>query len=160
MPQPTAVLQVEGVLRKPVTGQPIYSGKLLYLALSTEYNLVLVSEGDSKLVKEWLVMNGLDKHGHIHFSTAPLTPKYWHEVVKALKINHGYPVQYVVQPDPETAEILIHNGYNSLLVTNASYALPEWLPEGRGPVPKWRDLVDEVDRQAIARANDRRMSGH
>jgi hypothetical protein len=161
MPIPTVAIQIEGVLRKTVTRAPLDMGKRLYHALAAEYNLVLVTEdADREQSKTWLAMEGFSKHAHVQFCTIGYSPEYWLAAVKMLKLQYGYAIEYVIQPDPVTAELLIRKGFNSMLVTNAAYALPEWRPDSNVGVEKWDSMVAEVDRQRQLRAEDKRMEGH
>lgn len=164
MPQPTAVFQVEGILRKPVGGQPLDSGRRLYHGLASMYSLVLVTEStDRQQIKTWLAMEGFDKHAHIiHDMDTGVagTGIWWLTTANMLRNNHGYNIEYFVLNDPEAASYLIKYGYSTLLVTNAAYALPEWRPDADKGVTAWADLAAEIDRQRTLRAADKRMEEH
>lgn len=163
MPLSTAVIQVEGVLRKTVTRAPLDMGKRLYHGLAATYNLVLVTEDtDRTQAKTWMAMEGFEKHAHIVFGDADVgrDSSHWLAIVKMLKLSYGYNIEYVVQPDPVEAAQLIKRGYNSLLVTNAAYALPEWRPDAWGKIQPWSELVEEVIKDKQLRAADKRMDGH
>jgi hypothetical protein len=154
----TVVIQVEGILRKPVGGQVLDSGRRLYHGLAGTYNLVLVTEDTNReQSKTWMALEGFDKHAHVEYCAVGFSPAYWHVVVMALKLSYGYIVEYVVQPDPVTAEFLIRRGYSTLLVTNAAYALPEWRPDAPTGVKPWEELVAEIHGQRALRAADKRM---
>jgi diphthamide synthase (EF-2-diphthine--ammonia ligase) len=163
MPIPTVAIQVEGVLRKTVTQAPLDQGKRLYHALAVEYNLVLVTEDlDREQMKTWLAMEGYSKHAHVVFGDSVMNydKSWWLAVAKTLKLSFGYDIEYIVQPDPVEAATLVKHGYNSMLLTNAAYALPEWRPDAWGKVQPWNEIVEEVITQKRLRAEDKRMDGH
>lgn len=161
MPQPTAVIQIEGVLRKPVTGAVIDSGRRLYQGLASTYRIVLVSEGDDRqYLGHWLGMEGFTKHDHIVYSEDWRTrhKERWVATAGTLKTTFGYDVDLCVVPDPHDAAVLIEHGYNTMCFVQAAYALPEWRPDHRQGVQPWLDLVGEVQRQQSLRADDKRMN--
>lgn len=160
MAQPTAVIQIEGVLRKPVTGAPIDSGRRLYHGLASTYRIVLVSEGDDREhTGHWLGMEGFTKHDHIVYSGDwhPRHEERWVATAGTLKIQFGYDTDLFVVPSPHDAAALIRHGYNALLFVVAAYALPEWRPDHRQGVQPWEELVDEITAQRALRAKDKRM---
>lgn len=160
--KPTAVIQVDGILRKPGYGHVLDTGRRLYHGLAATYNVVLVShESDKAHLKEWLAVEGFDKHAHIEWLPSEgVTPNYWHETVNRLKARYGYPVEYAVITDPRVAARLLGYGYNVLLVANAAYAVPEWHPDTKPGVRAWQELTQEIDRQRQLRAADKRMEDH
>lgn len=159
MPQPTAVMQVEGVLRKPVTGAPIESGRRLYLGLSQFYRIVLVTENDRQYSGEWLGMHSFTRHDHIvYFEDSIVTRKYfWLDTARSLRTRYGYDVDTCVVPDPADAALLIRYGFSTLLFTQAAYALPEWSPDHSKGIKPWEELTAEVQRGRAIRAADKRM---
>lgn len=160
MPQPTAVIQIEGVLRKPVTGAPIDSGRRLYHGLASTYRITLVAEGDDRQnTSHWLGMEGFTKHDHIVYSGdwRPRHGEQWVATAGVLKIQYGYDTDLFVVPGPHDAAALIRHGYNVLLFVQASYALPEWRPDHRQGVQPWDELMAEIAAQRSLRAKDRRM---
>lgn len=160
MPQPTAVMQIEGVLRKPVTGAVIDSGRRLYLGLSQFFRIVLATEDTNReYFSGWLGMEGFFRHDHIVYGDEPVsaTREWWPTIANALRVRYGYDTDLFVIPDPQTASHLIRAGYNTLLFTQASYALPEWRPDTRAGVRPWAELVSEVQTQRSLRAADKRM---
>lgn len=160
MSKPTAVMQVEGVLRKPVTGAVTDSGRRLYHGLAGTFRLVLASEGDDRqYLNNWLSMEGFVKHDHIVYSSdwRPRADNWWVGTAGTLKFRYGYAVELFIVPDPRDVAALISHGYNTLLFTQAAYALPEWRPDTRAGVRPWGDLVGEIDAQQALRAADTRM---
>lgn len=157
---PTAVMQVEGVLRKPVTGAVIESGWRLYHGLAGTYRLVLVTDDpDHQHSRDWLGMEGFSKHDHIVYwdgRSAP-EPDTWLDTARTLKLAYGYDVDVIVLPDPKSAAALIRRGYSTLLLTQAAYALPEWRPDHDPGLRPWADLAREIETQRRLRAADKRM---
>lgn len=160
MAQPTAVIQLEGVLRKPVTGAPIDSGRRLYHGLASTYRIVLVSEGnDRTYFGTWLGMEGFSKHDHIMYSGEwrPQNQEWWVATAQTLRLSYGYDTDLFVVPDPRDAAALITHGYNALLFVQASYALPEWRPDDPKGIQPWAELQGQIDAQRALRATDKRM---
>lgn len=153
-------MQVEGVLRKPVTGAVIESGRRLYLGLAQFSRIVLVtSETDPEYFSSWLGLEALDRHDHVVYGNdfTSATRERWPLLASALKIRYGYDTDVFVVPDPEAAMHLMKSGFNVLLFMQSAYALPEWRPDQPAGVQPWNDLVNEVQIQKIARAADKRM---
>lgn len=160
MAQPTAVIQIEGVLRKPVTGAVIDSGRRLYHGLASTYRIVLVSDGDDReYTGHWLGMENFTRHDHIVYAgdRRPRHESPWVGTAGMLKISYGYDTDLFVIPDPHDATFLIHYGYNVLLFVQAAYALPEWSPNDPKGVQPWGELVAEIAAQQALRATDTRM---
>lgn len=161
MAQPTAVIQVEGVLRKPITGAVMDSGRRLYLGLASFYRIVLVtSETDSQGMTSWLGMNSFARHDHIVYPMAwaqDTRVPQWLNTARTLQLRYGYDVGMVVLPDPADARALIEHGYSTLLFTDAAYSLPEWRPDHRAGVQPWGELEDEIRHGLALRARDSRM---
>jgi hypothetical protein len=158
MPQPYVAIQVEGVLRRSITGAPLESGKRLYHGLATTYQIVLVTDQtDRDYIRGWLGMEGLSKHAHLVYHDDRADPEaWWLWVARSLKIKYGYNVEYFVVCDPEDARLLIERGYSAMLVHNAAYADPGWRPDTRKGVRPWNDLVSDITAQRAAAALDKR----
>lgn len=160
MAQPTAVIQIEGVLRRPVGGGVIDSGRRLYHGLAGTYRIVLATRDDDREYHGgWLGMEGFSKHDHVVYGDIPVsgTREWWPSLARALKGQYGYDVDVFVIPDPHDAAELIGHGHNVLLFAQASYALPEWRPDATPGVVPWAELTAEVTRQRQLRADDARM---
>lgn len=162
MPMPTAVMQVEGVLRKPVTGAVLDSGRRLYHGLAGTFRLVLISVTTSPQshLTPWLGMEGFSKHDHIVYpmsweqdTRVPL----WLNIARTLTHAHGYNVDLTVLPNPGDAAVLLEHGYSTLLFTDAAYSLPEWRPDHSRGVQPWDALVHEITTQRALREADKRM---
>ena len=160
MPKPTAVIQIEGVLRKPVGGAVVEAGRRLYHGLAGTFRLVLVSESnDREFFGRWLDMEGFYKHDHIVYAGEWRSSyrDWWVATAGSLKIRYGYDTELFIIPDAHAAAVLIHHGYNALLFVQAAYALPEWRPDDPKGVQPWQELTAEIDVQRALRAADNRM---
>ena len=161
MPQPTAVIQVEGVLRKPVTGAVMDSGRRLYLGLASFYRIVLVTdETNQQGMHTWLAVNSFARHDHIVFPmtwAADIRVPQWLNTARTLKLSYGYDVDVIVIPDPANARVLIEHGYSTLLFTDAAYSLPEWRPDSKPGIQPWGELEEEIRYGLALRAKDQRM---
>lgn len=157
----TAVITLEGVMQKTVSYSPIPVGISLYHALASIFNVVLVSDGEQKVVDEWLDLEGLNKHGTTIYSDFILDQKSVQErrleQIKGLH-SRGFAVTLVVEPAPIVASILLAAGYNVLNFLHSSYALPQWRPDYERQQKPWNKIVEEVDKQAALRAIDERMA--
>jgi hypothetical protein len=153
-------MQVDGVIRKPVTGAPIDSGRRLYHGLAGTYRIVLATEAtDRQHLSGWLGMEGFTKHDHVVYGDEPVstTRDWWPSIARALRGRYGYDTDLFVVPDPEAATHLIQAGFNALLFVQAAYALPEWRPDTHRGARPWKQLVAEVATQRLLRADDNRM---
>lgn len=153
-------MQVDGVLRKPVTSAPIDSGRRLYHGLAGTYRIVLATEDtDRQHLSGWLGMEGFIKHDHIVYGDEPVstTREWWPSIARALRGRYGYDTDLFVVPDPQAATSLIEGGFNVLLFVQAAYALPEWRPDMKRGARPWKQLVAEVATQRLLRADDNRM---
>lgn len=160
MAQPTVVIQVEGVLRKPVTAAVLEAGRRLYHGLASTYRIVLVTSSTDRLSSGgWLGMNGFSRHDHIVYGDedVPATSEWWVSVAKRLKLAYGYDTELFVVPDPHDAMQLIRHGFSVMLFVQAAYAIPEWRPDHRQGVRPWAELTAEVEVQRALRAGDNRM---
>jgi hypothetical protein len=153
------VIQVEGVLRKPVGGAVLDSGRRIYHGLASMYSIVLVTEAANKThMKTWLGMEGFSKHAHVvyrsDFSVYP--EDVWTSIAMDLRNTYSYDVAMCVVPDPADAAALLGRGFNTMLVTSAAYSLPEWRPDAPKAIRAWDDLSAEIAVQRALRAADKR----
>lgn len=150
----TALIAIDGVLRKTMGGQLVPEGRRLYVALASMGQVVLLSDGEADgQVLEWLEMNGCVRHDFV--SWKPLG-RSRAEHINGLR-REGYAVDLVVVANPEAAVELIEAGLNTLLFTHARYAQPSWRPDAGKGVQSWQEIVDETARQAIMKAKDERL---
>lgn len=160
MAQPTAVIQVEGVLRKPVAGGVADTGRRLYAGLRHAYRIVLVTEEtDRDYIGGWLATEGFNGFDHIVHGDEPVryVEGWWPSIALKLKLSYGYDTDLFAVTDPDDARSLIRAGFNTLLYTQAAYALPEWRPDHKEGTRPWEELVTEVTTQRALRASDKRM---
>ena len=152
-----AVIAIDGVLRRTVTGAPIADGIKIMQGLKTFYNIVLVADS-AEDIKEWLDLESVFGYTKITYpeECLDLSPKLMRLMQVSQIHSQGYAVQIVVEPDPEVAAHLLINGYNVLNFLHAQYALPEWTPGWDGTVKPWEELSATVARTARLRAEDKR----
>src|ERR1039458_2622978 len=153
----TVVMFVEGVLQKPDSPQPLDAGVRLYRALSTSYNLVLVTEQETDKVKHFLSMNAIN--GHIDVVT--LKDSSIAKGMNALR-RDGYILDFVISPSTAVTSILYEQGFEVLTYTSPKYARPEWRPDFRVPerseeAHTFEDLRARIDDEMEQQAHDRRM---
>lgn len=157
----TAVITLEGVIQKNVSYAPIPVGISLYHAFASVFNVVLVSDGEEKIVSQWLDLEGLNKHGTVVYTDFFLDQKPTQErrldQIRSLRAR-GFAVTLVCEPDPVVASYLLANGYSVLNFLHSSYALPQWRPDYEKQQKPWAQIVEEVDKLAALRAIDQRMA--
>lgn len=145
----THLINVGGVLRKPVGGAIIPDGIELYHGLATTGQVVLVLHGeDAEEANAWLELHGLVRHAWVSDRGAL--------AAKELR-REGYDLGMVVVAEPEEALYHITSGVNTLLFTHAQYAQPSWRPDSRKGVQTWQAIVDETARLAKLKAADTRL---
>lgn len=150
----TALVAIEGVLRKTMGGSPVPEGIRLYQALCATGQVVLLLDDwqAREQVTDWLELNGLVKHAFVDCADGAT------HVYLANRLRRGgYDIDMVVEPDPWMASELIKRGYNTLLFTHSQYAHPDWRPDAGKGIQSWQEIVDETAKQAIMRANDGRL---
>jgi hypothetical protein len=150
----TALIAIEGVLRKTMGGSPIPEGIRLYRALCATGQVVLLLD-DWKIreqVEAWLELNGLVGHAFVSYAESQT-----HLYLANRLRRQGYDIDMVVEPDPWMASEMIKRGYNTLLFTHSQYSHPDWRPDAGKGVQAWQDIVDETARQAILKAKDARL---
>lgn len=157
----TAVITLEGVLQKNVSYAPIPVGLVLYHALSSSFNLVIVSDNYETEVDYWLSLEGLNKHGTVicnDFTLAELpTHKRRLRQVNLLR-SRGFAIDLVVEPDPACAATLLNAGYSVLNFLHHIYALPQWRPDFEPKVRPWQELEQEAITSALLKAQDARLA--
>jgi len=149
MSQPTCVIMINGVLRKIVGNDPIKPGIMMFSALASVFNVVLVGNNAA----DWLKEQGIEYDMLVDEGSSP------HDnLVDTLRFSYGYNVELVVEPDPDQAADLFDAGYTVLGYMHPSYSHPSWRPL-RGPgsdaVP-WGELRGVVMRDRLEKASDRR----
>jgi hypothetical protein len=153
----TALILIEGVLRKAMGGQPIPEGVRLYSSLAVTGQVVLLSTAtrqDREQTEDWLELHGLT--GHATVAWGDIGPRV---SLANMYRRGGYDVDLVVDPDPEQVRDLIAAGFNTLLFTHAQYAHPEWRPDTDPGVQPWDSITQQVADLARAKAADARLKG-
>ena len=145
----THLINVGGVLRKPVGGAIIPDGVDLYNGLAAAGQVVLVLHGeDPEQTANWLELHGLVRHAWVSQAGAVAARELRRE---------GYDLGLVVIADPDEALYHIRSGINTLLFTHAQYAMPGWRPDAGKGVRAWKDIEDETARLARMKAADERL---
>lgn len=150
----TAVMVLEGVLRKTSGGAIIPEGKRLYAGLSSVGQLILMTFELEKFVTPWLETEGLINHDRLwtaHPSAGIVAEMNY------LRAVARYPVDMVITAQPADAVDLIKGGYNTLLFTHAEYAYPSWRPDTVQGVQPWDELSKQVADVARMKAQDSRL---
>lgn len=149
----TAVVVINGVLRKIVGEDPIKPGVMLFTALASLFSTVLVGDRP-RSDTEWLDEQGI-KYDMLH----AVSGMSHTEVVNALRFDYGYNVSVVVEPDPEQAASLFDEGYTVLGYMHPSFSHPSWRPlhgPGSDAVP-WTELRQVVMRDKLEKAAEERL---
>lgn len=153
------VLVVEGVLRQETGDGVIGPGKILYQALAEIGKVALVSNSlHEDKVEYWLRINGFRDHEYLFpartddpFEVGGTRLK---QVQSVTATQHS--IDFVVEPDPEIAARLMHDGVPTMLFLHPRYARPEFRPDWEEKVTPWDTLVAEVESQTLLRTADKR----
>ena len=160
MPVSSAVICVEGVLQKNVSSAPIPAGIALYHSLSSNFNVLLISESAQEQVEHWLKLEALNKHSAIEYNDSG-RPFMNEEGRKLHQINslrlRRYNIEFVIDPNPQSAALLVRSGFTVLTFTHAQYAMPQWRPDYQEERKPWQAFVDEANAAAELRALDERL---
>lgn len=161
----TAVIAVEGVLRKLEGDSPIVAGVTLYAALTASFNVVLLSlDPETDRTREhldrFLAMNGMNKHQHIVYTNETMLKIHGGvderiRQVSTLRMS-GFVVDLVVEAHPGKAAALFNAGYTVLNFMHPQYSRPEWRPDAPEQGQDWAVLRERVEREAFIRAQDDR----
>jgi hypothetical protein len=153
----SAVLAIDGVLRRTVTGAPIEEGIKLMNGLKMFYNIVLVADS-AEPMKDWLDLECVFGYTQVKYpeECLDLSPRLMRLMQVSQIQQQGYAIRLVVEPDPGVAAHLLVNGYNVLNFLHSTYSLPEWRPDWDGTVRPWEELSAVVARNARLRAEDKR----
>lgn len=149
----TALVAIDGVLRKLMGGTPIPEGIRLYQALCATGQVVLLSHDGTPQTTDWLELNGCISHSFVRICPLDFTLANQANQLR----REGYDVDLVVVPVPQEATTLINAGFNSLLFTHSQYSHPDWRPDARRGVEPWQDIIDETARLAKLKAADERL---
>jgi hypothetical protein len=155
-----AVITVDGVLRKHVSSAPVPVGIALYHALTTQFTVLLVSDGEAEDLKRWMRLESINKHAAFVCNDTVLEQKSA-PVRRLAQLNHlrsrGYSIQLVVEPDPQVSAKLISQGFNVANFIHTQYALPQWRPDYESSVKPWNELVTEAEELQFLRDQDARF---
>lgn len=132
--------------------QPSPEARRLWNALFAPYsgNIAIIADGIEKIqiLTEWLKREGY-KASIVDFTHEKGSEPIFHRV-QALHAVYGR-IHWFIDVDPATIAKVAHEGIPTLLVTVPDTVRPEW--NGANKVPKsWETLVEELDNQALARA--------
>lgn len=153
----TIVVTVEGVLRKLTDGQRINEGVEFLLRLTNGYeathpfNAVYLTAKPAKEVEEWL--NSEDIGWDLVLGAQE------DRVAQLRKIRYewGYPVDFVIEPDPAIAANLTREGYTTLLFLHPHYAKAEWRPDHQFAARSFADIKAMHEQGLTQRMSDSRL---
>lgn len=158
---------VEGILRRPVGGQPVPAGIDLYYGMATRSKIVLLTDSPEDRdtttgmtsLEWWLRLEGLSAHSQIIYADKVMQ----HEEpasAREMQLSHargsGHDITLVFEPDPQVASWLITRGYTTLLFAHAQYAVPSWRPDYEHRPRPWDDLQHQMAYEAYLKASDPR----
>lgn len=150
----TTVVTVEGVLRKLTDGSRITSGIDLVASLAhdTDYSgLIFLTSGHAAEAEAWLDEQGISRDLVLGAREDRI------DQLRKIRHEWGYPVDFVIEPDPAIARKLMEEGYTTLLFLHPAYSKPDWRPDHQFAVRPWDDLAQQVADHARLRAQDKRF---
>lgn len=157
--RPFIVMEVEGILKKPIGGQVNENGRRLYRALSSQYQILLVAWDTRKLLDEWLYKEGITGYADLIIGgdlRINITENMWTNYLRYFALM-GYNIELCVVNSPESALSVLERGVGVLLFGQPAYGLPEWLPGSSRGALDWADLAERAEVDALARRDDKRM---
>jgi hypothetical protein len=154
----TVVLVVEGVLRAHVGDRPLPAGMLLYHGLSSIGHVALVSnDDDAEWTSRWLRTNGFSNHNYLITADPAVEPRQ-RRLAQISKLREaGHQIEFIVEPDPAEAAVLLANGISAMVMTHPRYSKPEHRPDYNDDIKPWADFVSEIERQQALRSSDPRI---
>ena len=144
-----AVITIEGILKADNQDGIIGEGTRLYYALSEHYRIILTSEeGDPRKLEHWLKSNGFNEHSQVLIGEAV-------PILNKLR-SGGTALSLFLSPNPDTIRRAMQAGIASILFLHPRYSHPSFRPDWDGLPRPWDELVDEVEKQNIMKAEDKR----
>lgn len=160
MPISSVAICVEGALQKSSSNAPLPIAVAIYHSLKTNFNILLYSEQSREAVDYWLSIESLTIHAAVEYNEGS---RQWlsDPERKLVQLNslrqRGYNIEIVIEPDPQSAAVMVVNGFNVLNFIHAQYALPQFRPDFPGHYKPWDELYDVAVQQAELRALDLRL---
>jgi hypothetical protein len=156
----TAVITLDGVLRKLMGSAPIPEGCRLYHALAATGSVVVLDDDiDHDRTDDWLELHGLVRHAFT--DTSVFVPGTTVRTTRVDRVNalrrQGYDIDIVVDPDPVVVLQLVSAGFTTVLFTHAQYAHPAWRPDTDTGIRPWGDIVAATATLARMKAADTRL---
>lgn len=152
----TTVVTVEGVLRKHTDGRPIVAGTSLVRKLQPfagQPEMVFLTSKDPAEVEEWLDAE------HIAFDIVLGADEDRVAQMRRIRYEYGYPVDLVVEPDPDIAADLMAEGHTTMLFLHPAYSKPEWRPDHKYARKTWDELKTMTVEDKQRRMTDVRLTG-
>lgn len=151
----TALIAIDGVMRKLVGGAPIPEGMRLYHSLASTGRVVLLADtgpsGPAQVI-DWLELHGCVAHDFVDYALGTT-----HVYLANRLRRQEYGIDMVVEPNPWMAQEFIKAGYNTLLFTHSQYAHPSWRPDAGKGVQPWTEITQQVADLARLKAADHRL---
>lgn len=156
----SAIICINGVLRPATRPDSVDRiGRQLYESLKAKFRLILLDDASAFGTAHWLDTHGF--LGHVGAYTPPkdFEPRTVAEgrlrMLAAIRNTQG--ADLVIEPDPACAAEEIRDGYNVMLYAAPQYLMDIWHPDASREPRAWDAIVDEIDRQADAKARDTRL---
>lgn len=153
-------MPVEGVLQKSHSTAPLALGIALYHSLKANFNILLYSDQPKTQADYWLSMEALNIHAAIEYNEGERKwlPEPERKLVQLNSLRQrSYRIELVIEPDPESAALMVFNGFNIANFIHSQYAMPQWRPDFTGQDRKWDALEKAAIRMAELKAIDQRL---
>jgi len=139
------VVMFNGIIRRDRDQSMITEGTHLYRSLN-ETNRVLLLTDSRERTDIWLKTNNLSKKiDDIIEVSDPTAPNAVFREIEAIRSKGK--IEFVVTEDLDLAKSLLEVGIPALIFLNPKYTRPEFRPDNRSGVKKWKEITAEIDRQ-------------
>ena len=155
---PLAIVCMEGLLVEGTdlkASPPTRHGRLLYEALKSQYQILLVTTDPSaELARAWLKREHLTGFGSVYTrpTTTILSAVDWKVAQIREMQSEGWPVMLYADSDPAAVRAAYLAGVPTMLVASPHFGRPEWRPDADRSIKPWDALVDTMEQEHLLKA--------
>lgn len=151
------LVDIDGVLRRENTDQPIPQGIMMVGALSSWNSIAVMSPSDYQQTQQWLDVNKVVDFDKIIDSSVGLVDEGLAE--RQIKYARSIgPVDLFITNSPTSWAFAFNQGIASVMFGVPSYTRPEFRPDAPKRVRAWADIEQAIEEQNSLRTKDARLS--